>query len=106
MQGSSHLRCTLGSALGFPKLFDASYLGYRELASCKAHRHIKHDRCMLHLSSVGVLEVHEGDAPTVRKAVFLFILFRVRHALGGGLLDQQQRLSSEIAVCVILAWRL
>lgn len=106
MQGPSHLGRALRGAVGFPQLFDAGHLGYGELASGQAHRHVEHDGCVLHLSSMGVLEVHEGDTPAVREAPFLFVLLRISHALGGGLLNQQQRLPSEIAICVVLAWGL
>lgn len=106
VQGPSHLGCTLGGALGLAQLFDAGHLGDGKLASGQAHGHVKHDGPTLALGSVSVLQVHERDAPTVRKAAFLLIFLRVSHALGGGLLHQQQRSSSEIAVGVVLAGRL
>ena len=89
VQGPSHLGCTLGGALGLPQLLDAGHLSYGELASGQAHGHVKHNRRMLRLGCVRLLKVHEGDAAAIGEATFLFILFRVSHALGGGLLDQQ-----------------
>lgn len=89
VQGPSHLGCTLGGALGLPQLLDAGHLSYGELASGQAHGHVEYHRWMLCLGCVRLLKVHEGDAAAIGEATFLFILFRVSHALGGGLLDQQ-----------------
>lgn len=106
VQRPSHLGCALGRALGLPQLLDAGHLGDGQLAPGQAQRHVQHDGRVVHLGGVRVLQVHEGDAPPVRKAAVLLLLLRVRHALGGGLLHQQQGLPPEVAICVVLARRL
>lgn len=89
VQRPSHLGSALGRALSFPQLFDVCHLCDRELAAGQAQRHIVHDRSMVTVSRVRILEVHERDATSIGQDTFPFILIRVSHALGGCLLNQQ-----------------
>lgn len=74
VQGPPHLGRALGCALSFPQLFDVGHLGDGELAASQTQRHVVHDRSVVTVSRVRILQVHEGNATSVGQDAFPFIL--------------------------------
>jgi len=106
VQGPPHLGSALGRALRVPQLLDGGHRRDGELATGQPQRHIVQGRGMVAVGRVRVLQVHQRDATAIGQEVFPVVLIRVSHALGGGLLNQQQGLAPQISIYIFLGWRL